>query len=274
MSDIKKVVIKKKPRKVNMIITKTSSKKGGKCGLNHKTPRGGMGCMCNCDCCKKCPKCINMKGGKMCVGEVLHACLEREITKNDIRAKPENGSNKDYTLHGKYHRFEMYPDKVINDITKQNKRSEVNKKRIKNGKMTGGKKKGGKPPKKKAQYTKPSYKRVKNATPEYAEKYGEVAKGGTMMKKMGKIAEKEVKEFKKKMKKIEKKIKKTKPFKMVQEDIKKLKKEIEKELDKDKKKKKGGSAGYKKTKNRVARLGKHKVKQRKPVKKDGRIFRD
>ena len=246
---IKKVKIVKRPRKQKVNVNKMEmkvSKGGTRCGLDYRQKRGG-GCPCGCGC----PHCSQvMKGGQVCVGEVLHGCLRREIAQNNVRAQPQNGSNKDYTLHSKYTRFSQNEGNVVNDLVKTNKRSDVSLERIADGRMTGGKKtikkKGGAKKKsmkkkkggaKKGQYTKASLKRVTNATPEYAEKHAELAKGG---KKGGSGSAGYVKA-------------KNRPARISRISVKP-------------KPVKGGSAGYKKAKSRAARIDSKQARPRAPVK--------
>jgi len=225
---VKRVKIVKRPRKQKVNVNKMESMKskgGSSCGLDYRKKRGG-GCGCRCGC----PYCSQyMKGGQVCVGEVLHGCLRREIAQNNVRAQPQNGSNKDFTLHSKWGRFDMHEDHQVRDLVKTNKRSDVSVERIAAGKMTGGakkktmkKKKGGA---KKGQYTKPSLKRVSSATPEYAAKHAELAKGGSSGYKKAKSRVARIGRPSVKPKSV-----------------------------------KGGSSGYKKAKSRVARIGRPSVK--------------
>lgn len=238
---IKKVKIVKRQKKRKIKINKLSKRKskGGKCSLNHKQQRGGA----------------------MCVGEKLHRCLKRETDRNNIRAKPQNGSSKNYTLHGKYPRFPINQNKAVGDMGRVNKRSLRHEKRIVQGKFIGGakKKKGGQA--KKGQYTKPGYKRVKAATPEFAKKHGEVAKGGA---KRGRP-------------KKEKSLKKggASGYKKAKNRVARIgRKAIKPKLLKKKKslkKKKGGASGYKKSKNRQARIDSKQSQPRKPIKDNSKF---
>jgi len=279
---IKKVKIVKRPRKRKIKINKLSKKKskGGSCGLDYRHKRGGF-CPCKCGC----PYCSKqMKGGALCVGERLHGCLKRETDKNNIRAKPQNGSSENYTLHGKYPRYPQ--SDPVGDIKRVNKRSRRHEKRISEGKFHGGasvkkikelekkieklekdlkkakahlkeeirkKVKGAKAllkkikgGAKKGQYTKPSYKRVKAATPEFAKKHGEVAKGGAKKKKGGASGYKKAK---------------SRVARIGRRSVK----------PKSLKKKKGGASGYKKSKNRQARIDSKQSQPRKPVKDDSKF---
>ena len=208
MSDSKVKIVKivKRPRKSKVKINKIegSSSKGGSCGLDHMQQRGSgpcgpckNGCPCSCGC----PYCGKMmSGGAMCAGERLHGCLRREIKKNNKRAVPQNGSNKDFTLHGKYPRFEQHKENIPRDIVLINKRSDVSVERLNDGRLFGGKKKMNKKKvkktmkksmnkkggAKKGQYTAPSLKRVSEATPEYAKQHAELAKGGAKKKRNSK----------------------------------------------------------------------------------------
>jgi hypothetical protein len=238
---IKKVNLVKRPKKQKVNINKMSSKKskgGSKCNLNYLQKRGGSCkkehfCPCKCGC----PHCSQiMKGGQICVGQVLHGCLRREISQNNKRASTHNGSNKDYTLHSKYTRFAQNEGNVVRDLIKTNKRSDISVKRIQDGRMTGGskRKKGGA---KKGQYTKPSLKRVTNSTPEYAKKHATLAKGGTSGYKKSKNRVSRVGKISIKPKSV----------------------------------KKGGSSGYKKSKSRVSRINSKQVQPKKPVKKSSKF---
>jgi len=302
---IKKIKITKRPRKRKIKINKLSKKKskGGSCGLDYRHKRGGQ-CACSADNCKcmklkggqcpcrcGCPHCSKqMKGGALCIGERLHGCLKRETDKNNIRAKPQNGSSENYTLHGKYPRYPQSDS--VGDMGRVNKRSRRHEKRIAEGKLHGGssikdikklekkieklqkdlkkakahlkedirkKVKGAKAllkrikgGAKKGQYTKASYKRVKAATPEFAKKHGEVAKGGAK-KKRGRPKKKGgasgYKKAKSRVARIGRKAVKPKSLK----------------------KKKGGASGYKKSKNRQARINSKQVQPKKPVKDDSKF---
>ena len=238
MSTVKVVKIVKRPRKSKLKINKISSKtiKGGSCGLDHKQKRGGcnMGCPCKCGC----PYCSKMmKGGQICAGERLHGCLRREIKQNNIRAEPKNGSNKDFTLHSKYPRFTQNEKNVTRDLVKTNKRSDVSVERIANGKMTGGK------------------------------KYMKKNKKGGSMKKIKKTIKKTVKKIKKSLKKLVggKKGEYTKP------SLKRVSAATPEYAKKHAKLAKGGASGYKKSKNRPARINNKSTKPRKPVKNNSKF---
>ena len=93
---------------------------------------------------------------------------------------------------------------------------------------------------KKGQYTKASYKRVMTATPEFAKKHGEVAKGGASgykkpKSRVARIGSKSVR-----------------PKKAIKLN-------------------KGGASGYKKSKNRQARINSKQTQPRKPVKMDSKF---
>ena len=254
-NNIKIVDIKKNRNKKLNIKKLNHNSKCKRCGLDYKEKRGGS----------------------LCVGERLHKCLRRETTKNNIRAKPQNGSNKDFTLHGKYPRFKQNEGNVTRDLSIINKRSDVSVERIKDGRMTGGKKKKGgsscgtkkkkmmkKKGGKKGQYTKASLKRVKNATPEYAKKHAKLAKGG---KKLSKLVNPIRNTYNLKHPKNKRKGGTTGATGY--KKAKNRQARIGRVSVKPKTLKKGGS--YKKSKNRQARIDSKKVHPKKPVKDNSRF---
>lgn len=223
MSDrnsIKKIRIVKKPKKRKITITKIGSEKSfddkkisnsGVMKLEKhklkqtKTKKGGR---------YTCPKIggscgdyLAKRGGALCVGEPLHKCLKRETKKNNLRSlngkrKNQNGgrelSKKDIKYvkelldkrdkkNKKYKKdLEKVKQLKKNQIKRQNKKIKDLKYKIKElkkvdlltakgMKMVGAGKKG--------KYTAPGLKRLIAASPDFAKKHAELAKGGVKKKR-------------------------------------------------------------------------------------------
>ncbi len=254
MSEIKVVRISKRPKKQKRKSKMASKKKGGKrlsmkyCDLDWTAkrksgPNGGA-------------KRRKMKGGSngMCAGMPLHKCLEREIKKSNKKIKT-SGTNKNYAVASKWPRFGIRKSAGRVDLLKKNRRSDVNRERLRNNNYWGGAKQV------KTAITKPAYRRLSSATPQYAKKYTKPTGGKKRRRKMkgGQAGYRKAKSVPGKLTDI-----RSMPMKVKARKIKSPKK-LNERLNKEVKeyKSKGGAAGYRKAKNRVQKLTSPMVRPKK-----------